>query len=113
MENSTDIGDINVSVVRVYFGDDSVHAKRRSARYSLFEQVGKVLRIIILINSTFSANGFYISPGLVGGTVSMITGITLLDVIEAVVLFLVIVIIEHKAKRKLSSMGGPQCKCNK
>ncbi|OXA46838.1 Pickpocket protein 28 [Folsomia candida] len=64
---------ITISVVNVYFVVDSVHPIRRSARYSTFEEVG-----------------------LVGGTVSMITGLTLLDEIECFVVITVIIFAKYK-----------------
>lgn len=39
---------ISVSVVNVYFVVDSVHPTRRSARYSTFEEVGKVCSINLI-----------------------------------------------------------------
>ncbi|XP_021959028.1 pickpocket protein 28 [Folsomia candida] len=87
MFHSTDYsGDknITISVVNVYFAVDSVHPTRRSARYSTFEEVG-----------------------LIGGTVSMITGLTLLDVIESRVLIAVIVVAKYKVWNNLGRMGGP------
>ncbi|XP_021953583.1 pickpocket protein 28 [Folsomia candida] len=73
-----------ISVVNVFFMVDSVHPTRRSARYSTFEEVG-----------------------LVGGTVSMITGLTLLDVIEVLVLIAVIAVARYKVWNNLRNMGGP------
>ncbi|XP_021958991.1 uncharacterized protein LOC110854873 [Folsomia candida] len=78
---------ISVSVVNVYFVVDSVHPTRRSARYSTFEEVG-----------------------LIGGTVSMITGLSLLDVIETLVLIAVIVVSKYKVWNNLGRMGGPSFK---
>ncbi|XP_021953682.1 pickpocket protein 28 [Folsomia candida] len=76
--------EFRISVVNVFFMVDSIHPTRRSARYSTFEEVG-----------------------LVGGTVSMITGLTLLDIIEALVLIAVIAVAKYKVWNNLRTMGGP------
>ncbi|OXA39831.1 Pickpocket protein 28 [Folsomia candida] len=83
--NNTDV----FSIVYVYFDMDSVQASRRSARYSIFEEVA------ININA---------EPGLVGGTISMITGLTLLDIIEAIVVIVAIIWAQHKIRTRLNSM---------
>ncbi|OXA49367.1 Pickpocket protein 28 [Folsomia candida] len=69
------------SIVYVYFDMDSFQASRRSARYSTFEKVG-----------------------LVGGTISMITGLTLLDIIEAIVVIGALIAAQHKIRTIISSM---------
>ncbi|XP_021958930.1 pickpocket protein 28 [Folsomia candida] len=69
------------SIVYVYFEMDSVQASRRSARYSTFEEVG-----------------------LVGGTISMITGLTLLDIIEAIVVIAALIMAQHKIRTSISQM---------
>ncbi|XP_021958906.1 pickpocket protein 28 [Folsomia candida] len=73
--------DDTFSIVYVYFDMDSYQASRRSARYSTFEEVG-----------------------LVGGTISMITGLTLLDLIEAIVVIAALIAAQHKIRTIVSSM---------
>ncbi|XP_021965742.1 pickpocket protein 28 [Folsomia candida] len=79
---SKELSDTDVfSIVYVYFEMDSVQASRRSARYSIFEEVG-----------------------LVGGTISMITGLTLLDIIEAIVVIMALIWAQHKIRTRMSRM---------
>ena len=85
---------------------DSVQASRRSARYSIFEEVGNCqlsLRIHILLRWLIY---IHVELGLVGGTISMITGLSLLDIIEAIVVIMAIIWAQHKIRTRLSSMQG-------
>lgn len=93
------------SIVHVYFEMDSIQASRRSSRYSIFEQVGKMSNQDPSVVSTFMIN-FNNNQGLVGGTISMITGLTMLDIIEVVVVIVVVNMAKRNLRQRVCSIEG-------